>query len=46
MRDRSHLDASELAPPIVDIDDVRNGLLLRKDKHAGLGKAEIAFLKV
>ena len=45
MRDRSHLDGSELATPIVDIDDIRNGVLLRADLHASLGKGEDRFLK-
>jgi len=49
MRDRSRLDGSELATgdsPIVAIDDIRNGVLLRKDLHASLGKGWFAFLKV
>ena len=62
MRDRAHLDGSELATPIVDrdgpelatedlpiideIDDIKNGVLLSKTLHAGLGKGEIAFLEV
>jgi len=45
IQDRSHLDGSELATPINDIDDIRNGVLLSKDLHAGLGDGEIAFLK-
>jgi HNH endonuclease len=31
---------------ISDIDDVRNGMLLRKDLHAELGLCEMAFLRV
>ncbi len=49
MRDRSHLDASELATedsPIDNIDDIKNSVLLSKTLHAGLGNGEIAFLKV
>jgi hypothetical protein len=48
MQGRSHLhpDGSELATPIVAIDDARNGVLLRKDLHAGLGMGDIAFLRV
>ena len=61
MRDRSRLDGSELATPIVDryaselatedspivdIDDIRNGVLLRVDLHTSLGKGRFAFLKV
>ena len=49
MRDRSHLDGSELATgdsPIVAIDDIRNGVLLSKTLHASLGKGWFAFLKV
>ena len=50
MQDRSHihLDGSELATvtSIVAIDDIRNGVLLRKDLHVRLGRGEVAFLKV
>ncbi len=49
MRDRSHLDGSELATedsPIIAMDDIKNGVLLSKTLHGSLGKGRFAFLKV
>jgi hypothetical protein len=44
IQDRSPLYDS--FPSISEIDDVQNGVLLRKDLHAMLAQGVIAFLKV
>lgn len=58
MGQRSHLLGLELTAPKIgedppappasfySINDPRNGILLRKDLHASLGKGEIGFLMV
>jgi hypothetical protein len=33
-------------PSSVGIDDIKNGLLLRRDLHAALSKGQVAFIKV